>query len=174
MTDVAVDHQKVPGLANPPLFILVNSGADNGNNTGWQFVDQCTSGTYTWIGGTVGANTDWNVGTNWNPTRGNLDNNDILIFDGLSTPSPFITNIPTQTIAKLKFINGAAANFSNASVAGATAHTLTIGGASSDSLVVSSPSSLTLDGSPAMTVLLTAGFKRENHERNDPPAGGKI
>jgi len=174
MTDVAVDHQKVPGLLNPPLFVLVNSGKDNGNNTGWQFVDQCTSGTYTWIGGTVGANTDWNVGTNWNPTRGNLDNNDILVFDGLSTPSPFVTNIPTQTFAKLKFINGAAANFSNASVAGAIAHTLTIGGASSDSLVVSSPSSLTLDGSPAITVLLTAGSKGDIQAGSGLTSGGQI
>src|SRR5258706_13732241 len=136
MTDVAVDHQKVPGLANPPLFILVNSGKDNGNNTGWQFVDQCTSGTYTWIGGTVGANTDWNVGTNWNPTRANLDNGDVLIFDRTSTPSPIVTNIPTQTISKLKFINGVAANFSNVSVAGATSLTLTIGGTSRDSDLV--------------------------------------
>ncbi len=174
MTDVAVDHQKVPGGLNPPLFILVNSGANNGNNTGWQFVDQCTSGTYTWIGGTVGANTDWNVGTNWNPTRGNLNNGDILIFDGMSTPTPFVTNIPTQTIATLKFINGAAANFSNASVPGATAHTLTIGGASSDSLVISSPSSLTLDGSPAITVLLTAGSKGDIQAGSGLTSGGQI
>jgi CSLREA domain-containing protein len=174
MTDVAVDHQKVPGLLNPPLFILVNSGKDNGNNTGWQFVDQCTSGTYTWIGGTVGANTDWNVGTNWNPTRANLDNGDVLIFDRTSTPSPIVTNIPTQTISKLKFINGVAANFSNASVAGATAHTLTIGGASNDSLVVSSPSSLTLDGSPAITVLLTAGSKGDIQAGSGLTSGGQI
>src|SRR5213075_605946 len=101
----------------------------------------------------------WTVGTNWNPTRANTDNGDILIFDGTSTPAPVVTNIPTQTIAKLKFINGAAATFNNASVPAAAAVTLTIAGATNDSLVLSSPSAVTLDGSPAITLLLTAGSK---------------
>src|SRR5581483_3055244 len=105
MTDVNVRDQKVPGGVTAPIFILVNSGTNAGNNTGWTFVDQCTSGTYTWIGGTAGAATDWTVGTNWNPTRATPATGDILYFDGTSTPSPTVTNVATQTITALRLIN---------------------------------------------------------------------
>jgi len=82
------------GTGNSTLF-LVDGGYNNdsGNNTGWQFVNQCTSGTYTWIGGTLGAATDWTVGTNWNPTRVSPSTSDVLIFDGNSTP-PWSFTLP--------------------------------------------------------------------------------
>ena len=52
MTDVDVRDQRVPGGSTLPLQILVNSGTNSGNNTGWTFplIDNCT-GPYTWIGG---------------------------------------------------------------------------------------------------------------------------
>ncbi|MDX6443533.1 MAG: trimeric autotransporter adhesin [Blastocatellia bacterium] len=154
MIDVDVADQKVPGLLTPPLFILVNSGTDSGGNTGWTFVDQCTSGTYTWIGGTAGANTDWQVGTNWNPTRAPAAG-DILIFDGLSTPAPIVTNVPTETDGALRLVNGVNGVTLNASVLGA--RTLTLSGTTGSDLSVPAGTLLTLAGANGLTISLTGG-----------------
>src|SRR5437764_2018278 len=85
--------------------------------------------TYTWIGGTPVVTTDWTVATNWSQQGSGLPRTtpaatDNLVFDGSGTPSPTITNIPTQTIATLSFTNGVLATF-NAASGGAT---LTISG----------------------------------------------
>ncbi|PYS23626.1 MAG: hypothetical protein DMF72_08740 [Acidobacteria bacterium] len=153
MTDVDVKDQKMPGGLTPPIFILVNSGADSGNNTGWQFVNQCTSGTYTWIGGTLGAATDWTVGTNWNPTRVSPSASDVLIFDGNSTPSPTVTNVPMQEIAVLRLQNNSVAVTLSAS----GTNTLTISGATGNDLSIPSGTSLTVSGTNALTIALSAG-----------------
>jgi hypothetical protein len=50
MTDVDVRDQKVPGGVTLPLQILVNSGTNSLNNSGWTFLNTC-AGPYTWIGG---------------------------------------------------------------------------------------------------------------------------
>jgi CSLREA domain-containing protein len=151
MTDVTVANQSA-GI--PPITILVNSGTDANGNTGWTFVDQCTAGTYTWIGGTLGANTDWQVATNWNPTRVTPAAADILIFDGTSTPAPIVTNVPTQTISSLQLKNNVNAASLNASAV-SPPHTLTITG--NAGLSVASGSRLELAGSNGLTVSVTTG-----------------
>jgi CSLREA domain-containing protein len=155
MTDVTVSNQRVPQLPDlpPPVSILVNSSTDAGGNTGWTFVDQCTAGTYTWIGGTLGANTEWHVGTNWNPTRVTPAAGDILIFDGTSTPAPTVTNVPTQTISSLQLKNSVNPVKLNAAALGP--HTLTITG--NAGLDVETTSRLELVGSTGLTIAVTTG-----------------
>ncbi len=57
--------------------------------------------TYTWnaISG------DWTVAANWTPNRTSPATNDILVFNGSTTPNATATNIPRQTIGKLRLIN---------------------------------------------------------------------
>src|SRR5581483_9990739 len=163
MTDVNVRDQKVPGGVTAPIFILVNSGTNAGNNTGWTFVDQCTSGTYTWIGGTAGAATDWTVGTNWNPTRATPATGDILYFDGTSTPSPTVTNVATQTITALRLIN----NVNGVTLsAGADGNRLTISGSTGTDFSVPSGSVLTLSGSNALKIQVSGA--------NQGSVGGQV
>src|SRR5438477_4999384 len=107
--------------------------------------------TYTWIGGTPVVITDWTVATNWNPQRLTPAATDNLVFDGSGTPSPTITNIPTQTIATLSFTNGVLATF-NAASGGAT---LTISGGTGADLSIPSGTTLTLASSNPLTVSLT-------------------
>lgn len=152
MTDVTVANQSSASPL-PPIAILVNSGTDGGGNTGWVFVDQCTAGTYTWIGGTLGANTDWQVSTNWNPARATPAAGDVLIFDGASTPAPIVTNVPTQTISSLQLKNSANAVQLNAAALGP--HTLTITG--NAGLDVQAVSRLELVGSTGLTIAVTTG-----------------
>ena len=111
--------------------------------------------TYTWIGGTPVVTTDWTVATNWNPQRLTPAATDNLVFDGSGTPSPTITNIPTQTIATLSFTNGVLATF-NAASGGAT---LTISGATGSDLSIPNVTSLALAGSNALTISLSSGSK---------------
>jgi len=167
MTDVNVKDQKVPGLPNPPLSILVNSGTNAGNNNGWTFVDQCTSGTYTWIGGTVGAATDWTIATNWNPTRVNTANGDILIFDYDSTPSPTVTNVPAQQIAALHLTNSDPVNrlLSLTLSAGADGNLLSLAGGTGE-LSVPAGTLLTLGGSNALKIQVA--------DSNQGSVGGQI
>src|SRR5438105_3197492 len=150
MTDVNVKDQKVPAIP-PPAAILVNSGTDATGNTGWVFVTQCTSGTYTWIGGTTGAATDWQVPTNWNPTRATPAATDNLIFDGNSAPAPTVTNVPTETEATLRLkngVNGVSLNASGTNI-------LTLNGATGTDLDIPSGTLLTLAGGNALTISLT-------------------
>jgi hypothetical protein len=84
MTDVDVRDQSVPGGATLPLQILVNSGTNSLNNTGWTFNLTC-AGPYTWIGGTGQR---WADDVNWSPIRpdaSSLSTSDVLIFDGSVT-----------------------------------------------------------------------------------------
>src|SRR5205085_3970053 len=100
MTDVTVSHQG--GTA----VIVVRSGTDGGNNgANWVFASACAGGigggTYTWTGTT---STDFQIPTNWSPTR--VPNTaDTLVFDGSTTPSPIVTDVPSQTIASLQVTN---------------------------------------------------------------------
>ncbi len=66
--------------------------------------------TYTWKGGTGSSGTplDYQVSTNWSPTRTTPATNDILVFDlgnvngSSSGGSIFVTNIKSETIGQLK------------------------------------------------------------------------
>lgn|GEM_PF-2901146 len=152
MTDVDVADQVT---AAPPVFILVNSGTNSGNNTpGWTFVNQCTAGTYTWVGGTAGVNTDWQVATNWNPARLTPAVGDVLIFDGTSTPAPTVTNVPTETISSLRLQNGVNPLTLNAAAIGAP-HTLTITG--NAGLDIPATNLLTVAGTNGLTVSVATG-----------------
>ena len=111
--------------------------------------------TYTWTGGTPVVTTDWTVATNWNPQRLTPAATDNLVIDGSSTPSPTITNVPTQTIATLSFTNGVLATF-NATSGGST---LTISGATGGDLSIPSGASLTLASSNPLTVSISSGSK---------------
>ena len=66
--------------------------------------------TYTW---NVSSG-DWGTSTSWNPSRSSPSPNDILIFNGSTIASPTVTNIPKDSIGKLRLINNAQVNFSSA------------------------------------------------------------
>jgi hypothetical protein len=109
MTDVDVQDQKVPGPPILPLQILVNSGTNTGNNTGWTFADTC-SGPYTWIGG---AGQRWADDLNWSPIRptaNNASTTDVLIFDGNVTPAPVVEDVQSQTNSAIRLQNGVDSN----------------------------------------------------------------
>jgi len=149
ITDADVQDQRTP-VAPPPVAIFVTSGLNSGNNTGWVFLG-CTSGTYVWTG-TV--STDWQVAANWSPMRTALATADVLVFDGTGTPAPTVTNVPTQTIAALRLVN--TANPVTLSALAAP-QTLTLSGGTGTDLSIASGSLLTLAGSNALTIALTAG-----------------
>ena len=111
---------------------------------------QSTAGTYVWTPAVLA--TDFQVPTNWNPTRVLPDPGDILIFDGAVTPAPTVTNVPTQTIAALRLQNNAISV--NMSASGA--NTLTISGATGTDLSVPGGTVLNVTGSNPLNIALTA------------------
>jgi hypothetical protein len=144
MTDVDVKDQA--GTAP----ITVRSGTNSGNNgLNWLFINACTGGSYTWNGTTL---QDWNVGTNWTPTRVAPDPGDVLTFNGLATPAPTISNVPTQTIAIMRLINGAAVTLTTTA-----ANTLTVNGATGSDLSVPAGNTLILGGTNALTINVANG-----------------
>ena len=95
MTDVTVTNQSA-GV--PPITILVNSGTNGVGNTGWTFTNNCTAGTYTWIGGTAWRRDRLAGGRRIGTRRGVPAVGDRLIFDGNNndfTPTFTVTNVPT-------------------------------------------------------------------------------
>ena len=151
MTDVNVKDQRTP-VAPPPITIVVTSGTDSGNNTGWSFSGACTAGSYTWVGG---INADWQVPTNWSPARAVPAAGDVLSLDGNATPGPIISNVPTQTIAALRLLNGVSVTLNASAVA--PPQTLTINGATGADLAVPVFSQLTLAGTNGLTVNIGSG-----------------
>ena len=147
MTDVNVRDQKVPGGATLPLEILVHSGTDANNNTGWIFVNDCDA--YTWVGA---FGQDWANPYNWSPIRYTANNpftSDVLIFDGNITPSPLV-NSTTQTNASIQLKNGVALTLDP--VGGGT---LTLNGGSGSDLDVPAGTSLTFEGFNPLVISLT-------------------
>ena len=145
MTDVSVQDQ---GGSAP---ITVRSGTNSGNNgVNWLFIANCTGATYTWNGTTLA---DWNVGTNWTPTRVVPDPGDVMVFDGNITPGPLVSNVPTQTIAAMRIINSAAVTLTTNG-----ANRLTINGATGFDLTVPAVSQLSLAGvTNALTIDVGSG-----------------
>jgi hypothetical protein len=104
--------------------------------------------TYTWTGAT---DNDWQVSTNWTPTRTSPAVNDKLVFDNTGTYT--ITNVPGQTIAQMSVTSG-----TKISLQAASASTLTIAGDTGDDLVVTgSGSELNITGTSAMILSLNTG-----------------
>lgn len=106
--------------------------------------------TYTWNGTT----TDFQVSTNWNPTRTTPAVDDILVFDGAVTAgSVTVTNIPTvqQIIGKLILQNNATITLESGGAAPATGN-LRPSAAAADVLQVSSGSSLIFGGANGIII----------------------
>jgi uncharacterized protein YjdB len=59
--------------------------------------------TYTWNV----SNGAWTTSGSWNPSRATSLTDDILVFDGGTVPSPWVTSVPTETIGKLVVQNNA-------------------------------------------------------------------
>ena len=119
-------------------------------------LDRTASGqtTYTW--NQFLGSTDWQVALNWTPARVVPAMNDIIVLNGSTTPTPMITNIPTQTIGEFHLINSALATIS--ATAGAPA-TLTIAlGAATNDFEIDSTSFLIVTGATAnpLTITLSA------------------
>jgi autotransporter-associated beta strand protein len=149
MTDVTVQDQTT-GVGT---VILVRNGTNAGNNgSGWVFVTSCSSGTYTWVGG---LNADWQDPTSWSPTRTTPNPADVLIFDGSITPSPIVSDVPTQTIAVLSLINSTFVTLNASTVA--PPQTLTISGTTGSDLSVPVNNRLTLAGSSALKINIASG-----------------
>ncbi|MDT4967194.1 MAG: hypothetical protein QOJ64_1931, partial [Acidobacteriota bacterium] len=155
LTDVDVQDQKVPGGLTPPLQIIANSSTNSGNNTGWTFTNDaaCTSGTYTWVGG---LNADWQDPTSWSPVRptaASASTSDTLIFNGSVTPSPIISNVPSQSVAKISLINTIDVTLNGSAVA--PPDVLTISGGTASALDIQALSRLRLSGTNTLRVTLT-------------------
>ncbi|HMP22122.1 MAG TPA: hypothetical protein PKC39_14280 [Ferruginibacter sp.] len=89
------------------VLILTVVDAANSNGTHAYSAYATTSATYnaateyTWIGGSAGS---WATSSNWSPTRMSITAADVMIFN---TPGGVVvSNVPTQTIAKLVINNG--------------------------------------------------------------------
>ncbi|MES2381053.1 MAG: T9SS type A sorting domain-containing protein [Bacteroidota bacterium] len=66
--------------------------------------------TYTWNVATG----DFTAAASWTPTRTSPAANDVLVFNGSTQANPTVTNVSTQTIGRLRLINGVNVNFSTA------------------------------------------------------------
>jgi uncharacterized repeat protein (TIGR01451 family)/CSLREA domain-containing protein len=106
---------------------------------------------YTWVGGTPGLPTDWQIPTNWSPIRLVPASDDVLIFNGGLTPSPTVTNVPTQQIAALRLTNGV----NQVSLSTSGTNTLTISGGTGTDLDMPGGTVMALFGSNALTISLT-------------------
>jgi len=151
LTDVNVQDQAT-GVG---VVILVNSGTNAGNNSaGWVFVNSCAANAYKWIGG---VNADWQISTNWSPTRTTPNSADVLTFDGNVTPAPTVSDVPTETEAALRLTNGVNGVTLNAATVPAGTKTLTLSGGTGTDLSVPTGTLLTLAGATALQISVSAG-----------------
>ena len=105
------------------------------------------STTYTW---NQTGSAAYTLDTNWTPARTVPAVNDILVFDGSSTPSPTVTGFASETIAKLLFTNSANVNLQPSGTA-----TLTIAGGTGTDLDIPSGSTLNLSGGASVGLAFT-------------------
>jgi hypothetical protein len=143
LSDVDVKDQGGSAIITP------RNGTNSGNNgVNWLFIG-CAGGSYTWTPVVTG---DWQIAANWTPVRTLPDPGDLLTINGTNTPSPIITNVPTQTVAGLRLINNATPKLQTSA-----ANALTIDGAAGSDLSIPGGSSLTLSGSNALKLFLASG-----------------
>ena len=148
LTDVDVKDQ-----AGTTVIVALSSTNSGNNGANWLFVNTCTSGTYTWTG--AGGVTDWASPSAWSPFRTTPNSSDILIIDGSVTPGPTITNVPTETDAALRLINGVSGGATLSALSGG-ARMLTLNGGA-NALSVPSGSLLTLGGSTELDIDVASG-----------------
>lgn len=142
-----------------PTSLTVNGDGIAGGNTaslqitGSQLVLHVAAAlqTYTWIGPTLG-NDSYTLATNWSPTRTIPASTDVLVIDGSMTSAPTISAVPTETIARLRIINGAMVTMTTTAT-----NTLTIGGGTGTDLDIANNSQLTLSGSSILSISLSTG-----------------
>src|SRR5213592_3719311 len=102
--------------------------------------------TYTW---NKNGKSAWTTASNWTPSRNSPQATDILVFSGTTTATPTITNVPTQTIGRLRIINNAFVTMTATSNV-----TLTITGGAAPNLEILAGSSLVRSGASAITISL--------------------
>ena len=96
--------------------------------------------TYVWNG----ATTDYQVPTNWTPTRTCPRPSDILQFNSSSPATATLTNVPTQTVGQILITNNRTVTYRD--VAGdAASSQLSLSGSGGDDLVITAGSSLILN-----------------------------
>jgi len=98
---------------------------------------------YTW--NQTGATADYQVASNWTPSRLSPQPTDIIQFDNNGTTTA--TNVPTQTIGNLIISNG-----TTVTLEAAAAATLTIGNVAGTDLVVNSGNVLALGTNVSLTM----------------------
>ncbi|MBK9531039.1 MAG: hypothetical protein IPO42_04420 [Chitinophagaceae bacterium] len=103
---------------------------------------------YVWIG----LNGDWQVPTNWLPTRLFPATNDSLLFTSAAVTET-VTNVPTQTVGYI----GVSLLTNTTLQAAADGNILTIGNLTGTDLFVDAGSSLNISGSNALIANLVSG-----------------
>ena len=104
--------------------------------------------TYTWNQTSAAA---FGTAANWTPTRTAPATNDILVFDGSTTPNAVVTGLATQTIGELTIENNAYVTFIASSAA-----TLTVGGGTT-ALQIGAGSTLLDSANSVITIALPTG-----------------
>jgi len=100
--------------------------------------------TYTWNQTGTAA---YGTAANWTPTRTLPATDDILVFDGATTPTPTVTGVTTETIGKLLFTNSANVIFQSAASV-----TLTISGGTGTDFDIPGGSTLQLASTAANSI----------------------
>ncbi len=106
--------------------------------------------TYTW-NQTVSA--PWTTASSWTPTRTTPQTTDVLVVNGTNTPAAIITDVPTQTIGRLRLINGASVTASATS----NSRVVTLNGAGTPALDIGAGSTLAIQGTRAIELALASG-----------------
>ncbi|MCW5909093.1 MAG: hypothetical protein KIS94_14605, partial [Chitinophagales bacterium] len=101
--------------------------------------------TYTWLP-TSGTNS-WTVPANWSPSRFSAQPTDILQFT--NGGNPIVSNVPTQTIARLIVGDGGSGNTDVTFTSSAAAQTLTISNTSGTNFDIQAGSTLRLSSTLA-------------------------
>ncbi|HEV2721337.1 MAG TPA: hypothetical protein VG323_15045, partial [Thermoanaerobaculia bacterium] len=102
--------------------------------------------TYTW---NQTGSADWQVSTNWTPTRTTPANNDVLVFNNGATTTA--TNVPTQIIGQLSVSGNTTTNLQSAG-----AVTVTISGGAGTDLSVAAGSQLNFGATVAANAITMA------------------
>lgn len=97
-----------------------------------------SQGTYTWVGNN---NASWQTSSNWSPARTSINSMDTLLFSAGNTRT--ITNVPDQTVGRIRVFNNTTISLSGAS----GTPTLVIANGSGDDLIVANGSTLTFNSS---------------------------
>jgi len=138
-----------PGTSVSTTQTFSNTSAPLGGND--LTVRVGASGTYTWNQSAGGA---WTTPANWTPARNTTANNDVLIFNGSTTPGSFTVNsVPTETEGQIQVINGV-----NVSLTSTASATLTLGNVTGPTNVLTIDATSTLQLSSAAAIATTIAF----------------